>query len=192
MKRVPRVTALDWVLLPVRPWTLARVAEEASDLQALLSSSLVVAVPCGIFASFLFGTISEPFPTWGVYLDNVLWAGLLGVPFGGAVGFLVPQALLFVMFPLARGRGRAGLRAILLNHVAMSLPFSALLAAWTCAGLADSSFGLLAGKPAWMTSSTVSALGSWTGATLFLGLWGLNAAWGFRGIGRRGRVASAG
>lgn len=192
METAPRVTWVDWLLLPVRPWTLARVAEGASDRQALLLSSLAVAVPGGVFASFLFGTISEPFPTWGVYLDNVLWAGLLGVPFGGAVGFLVPPALLFVMFPLARGRGRAGLRAILLNHVAMFLPLCALFAAWTCAGLADPSFGLLAGKPAWLTSSTVAALGSWTGATLFLGLWGLNAAWGFRGIGRRGGAAPAG
>ena len=187
----PSPSFADWILLPLRPWTLARVAAGAENRTALLVAGGTAFLLAVTGVAFSFGQISEPLADWTEYLGDVVGALPAAIFFALLLLFC---GLLPFGFAVASGpepgplgpRREARARALLLNHVALLLPIAGLLAAVILAELGRPAFGLLAGKPAWLTSPFLQQLASAPVALLLLGVYVLNAGWAFRAIGRDG------
>lgn len=162
-----RKEVAEWglALLPIRPWTLPRLAAESSTRCTLLAGSCWAFLLFGFLFSIEVTAASEPFPTLGTYLgsaiDSTLICGLFFLPFA------LPIAIYFAVLAATSASSRSPMRVralcrrLLVTHMALALPLVGWGVLRALHLAADPQFGLFDQvKPDWIHSPLLAAAGS--------------------------------
>lgn len=160
------------VLLPLRPWTLARQADGSSVRGAIVAGACWAFLLFGFLFSVEVAAASEPHASLGSYLGqafrSTLICGLLGLP----VALPIVLYIGVLSATAASERSSAGVRRftqrLLVTHVALALPLVAWGVVRALHLAAPESFGLAGqAKPEWIHSDLLAAVGSWWAMAFF-------------------------